>query len=309
MLFCQPKNSSSRPARIGNEKRQDFLHIYRAWKGEAGQPAQTVIKNTVSKKKFREMMDEMLAYSKKMEDKFKEFDDEFQTKDAEELRQEFDELSKKQHEFWKEALEKQKEANLEFDAPNNDVVIVNGLPDEVPCVPSSEELAAIIQEEKEQEKLEGEPVGEDWDEGDIFPDDEDVIRTPAGRNLSNLFRGLVAGKDWVAGDLVTVFGGTKILCAGPNHSIHLYDVEEKSVGQATGLKDHDGKDIYEGDIVRRKDGRAFSVCFAEERGGFVLANLATPEIIEPGLSKSKNLVVVGNTMEGISKGVASLWEP
>lgn len=104
-------------------------------------------------------------------------------------------------------------------------------------------------------------------------------------------------KNWVYGELITVFDGTKIICRA-NGGIHLYDVIPESVGRRTGLTDVLGTPMYEGDLVRRKDGHIFVICYADCCGGFALSEADVPAILAPGLARTNELIVIGNTMMG-----------
>ena len=104
-------------------------------------------------------------------------------------------------------------------------------------------------------------------------------------------------RDWVYGELITAFGGPQIICR-ENGEIHLYDVVPASIGRRTGLVDVLGDPMFEGDLIRRKDGHIFVICYADHWGGFALAEADAPEILAPGLSKTNELIVIGNTTEG-----------
>lgn len=65
------------------------------------------------------------------------------------------------------------------------------------------------------------------------------------------FRGI--GKDsgqWIFGDLIRSNGGTLIFPEDAPDSYDNYIVKPETVGQFTGLRDRDGKDIYDGDIKK-----------------------------------------------------------
>lgn len=117
-------------------------------------------------------------------------------------------------------------------------------------------------------------------------------------NIKFKAKQLNSGK-WFEGDLVRL--GNRVCIGGDHIKDGITDVDPSTVCMFTGLRDRDGKEIWEGDIVRDNYDllcidNLYEVVYIEEEGTFAFKSLDKVDNYEPFVNLFE-VYVVGNKFD------------